>query len=100
MEAERPRALSNLVAQSLAQKKARPLEIAPLSAPIAPLTSFPLTQQSSPGVSEATRTHQPPALTSGDLRAMLATSSKLREIALLTELLQPPVALRRPRRFR
>jgi hypothetical protein len=39
-----------------------------------------------------------PALTSGDLRAMFASPSKLREVALLTELLQRPVALRPPRR--
>ena len=41
-----------------------------------------------------------PALTSGELRAMLASPTKLREVALLTELLQPPLALRPPRRSR
>jgi hypothetical protein len=41
-----------------------------------------------------------PAFTSESLRRLLASTTKLREVALLTELLQPPIALRRMRRLR
>jgi hypothetical protein len=99
-EPGRPRALTSLVTQSMAQKRNRPLEITPLSGPLAPINS-PLTQISTgakiehPGSPDA-----PPAFTSESLRAMLANPTRLREVALLTELLQPPVALRRARRTR
>ena len=41
-----------------------------------------------------------PAFTSDSLRKMLASPTKLREVALLTELLQAPIALRHARRLR
>ena len=41
-----------------------------------------------------------PAFTGESLRNMLASTAKLREVALLTELLQPPIALRHTRRLR
>jgi hypothetical protein len=88
------------VSQSLAQKKARPLEITPLSTPITPISS-PLTQTSVGSAIEHPGAYQlHPALTSRELRAMLASPTKLREVALLTELLQPPLALRPRRRPR
>src|SRR5579875_2178350 len=101
MEPERPRALTGLVGQSLAQKKARPLDVAPLSTPIAPITSAPLTTASQTHAPEVARTAAPqdaPSLSTDDLRAMLASPKRLREVALLGELLQPPVSLRAPRR--
>jgi hypothetical protein len=99
MEPERPRALTGLVNQSLAQKKNRPLEIAPLATPIAPIGGVPLSQSTAPPVGVLPASGAPrAALSSSDLRAMLASRTKLREVAFLTELLQPPLALRRPRR--
>ena len=101
-EPERPRALTGLVSQGLAPKKNRPLEITPLSVPISPIGSP--TAQISAGTTldlpYATTTKSHPTLTSTDLRTMLASPGKLREIALLGELLQPPLALRAPRRPR
>ncbi|HZW33541.1 MAG TPA: hypothetical protein VFF52_22670, partial [Isosphaeraceae bacterium] len=79
-------------------KKAQPLEIAPLASPLRPL-SAPLTKTSvGPPLEQPGSYPVPPALTSTELRTMLASPTKLREVALLTELLQPPVALRPPRR--
>jgi hypothetical protein len=95
IEPGRPRALTSLVTQSMAQKRNRPLEIAPLASPLAPINS-PLTEITSgakiehPGSLDA-----PPAFTGESLRIMLGNPIKLREAALLTELLQPPLALRR-----
>jgi hypothetical protein len=101
METERPRALTGLVGQALSQKKSRPLEIAPLSTPIVPISSSPLTQTSVGAALEHPGSHQlQTALSSADLRVMLASPTKLREVALLTELLQPPLALRPHRRLR
>ncbi len=101
-ESERPRLLTGLVSQPLSSKKSRTLEIAPLSTPLSPLSS-PLTQvsqQSIPNMPHATTNKPIPTLTSSDLRTMLASPARLREIALLGELLQPPLALRSPRRPR
>jgi hypothetical protein len=101
IEPEHPRALTGLVSQSLAQKKARPLEITPLSTPMTPISSSPLTQKTVGAAIEHPGSYQlHTALTSGELRTMLASPTKLREVALLTELLQQPLALRPPRRLR
>lgn len=102
-ERERPRALTGLVGQSLAQTKARPLEIAPLTAPIARISTAPLIAGSPTPAPEVARTAARPAdpsLSIDELRAMLASPRRLREVALLGELLQPPVAMRAPRRPR
>ena len=99
-EPGRPRALTSLVSQSMAQKRNRPLEITPLSGPLAPINS-PLTQISTGAkIEHPGSPDSPPAFTSESLRVMLANTTKLREVALLTELLQPPLALRRSRRPR
>jgi hypothetical protein len=98
-ESERTRVLTGLASQPLGLPKSRPLEIAPLSTPISPLTSV-LTQQTVPSPPQAATNRPSPTLTSSDLRAMLASPARLREVALLGELLQPPVALRDPRRPR
>jgi hypothetical protein len=97
VEPERPRALTGLGSQALGPRKAQHLEIAPLASPFTPL-SAPLTKMTVGSTQEHPRSQPPhPALSSGDLRAMFASPTKLREVALLTELLQPPLALR-PRR--
>ena len=99
IEPERHKVLTGLVSHPLGSKKGRPLEIVPLSTPLAPLGS-PLTQQTNQNLPYATTNRPIPTLTSSDLRTMLASPVRLREIALLGELLQPPVSLRAPRRPR
>ena len=95
-EPGKPRALTTLVTQSMAQKRNKRLEIAPLA-----MINSPLTQASAgaeiehPGSPDSA-----PAFTSESLRKMLASPTKLREVALLTELLQAPIALRHTRRLR
>jgi hypothetical protein len=103
VESERRRALTGLVGQSLAQTKAKPLDIAPLSTPIAPINSVPLTaagQTPAPEVARTAAKLAEPPLSVDELRAMLASPKRVREVALLGELLQPPVSMRAPRRPR
>jgi len=93
--------LTGLVGQSLAQKRTRPLDLAPLSTQMAPISSAPLTSASKTPAPEVARTaalQDAPSLSIDALRAMLASPKRLREVALLGELLQPPVSLRAPRR--
>jgi hypothetical protein len=92
--------LSGLAGQSLADRKTRPLEITPLATPLVPI-DVPLAESVSASVTGATVRKQSMAgITGAEVRARLASASGLREIALLTEILQPPLALRRPRRSR
>jgi len=103
IEPERLRALTGLIGQSLAPKRGKPLDIAPLSTPIAPISSAPLTSASQTPAPEVARTAaraDDPSLSIDELRAMLASPKRVREVALLGELLQPPVSLRGPRRSR
>jgi hypothetical protein len=103
VEPERPRALTGLVGQLLGQKRSKPLEIAPLATPIAPIASAPLTVASQTAPAEVARTAAPQdvfSLSVDELRAMLASPKRLREVALLGELLQPPISMRGPRRPR
>jgi hypothetical protein len=96
VEPGKQRALTTLVTQSMAQKRNKRLEIAPLA-----MINSPLTQHSAGAqIEHPGSPDSEPAFTSESLRSMLASSTKLREVALLTELLQPPVALRRTRRLR
>ncbi|QEH32876.1 hypothetical protein OJF2_13610 [Aquisphaera giovannonii] len=100
-ETQRP--LTDQVQQSLARKKARPLEIVPLSTPLTPL-SQPLTEQSSENVPRSplavgVSPSSDPMFTGAQVLAMLAGPARLREAVLLAEILQPPLALR-PRRPR
>jgi hypothetical protein len=88
------------VNQSLSDRKAGRLEIAPLAAALVPI-DLPLAQSVSSSVTGATTRSQPmPGVTGTEVRSMLATAGKLREIALLSEILQPPVSMRPPRRPR
>jgi len=99
-EPGKPRALSGLVNQSLGERKAGRLEIAPLAAPLVPI-ELPLAQSISSSVTGVTAPNQRmPAVTGAEVRSRLATAGQLREIAFLSEILQPPVALRPPRRAR
>ncbi len=93
------RALSDQVNQSMALQRNKPLEITPLFSSLAPL-SLPLSQASvAPQVQQERGTANPVTLSGLDIRKMLSSPGKLREFALLTEVLQPPVSLR-PRRIR
>jgi hypothetical protein len=100
VEQSRPRALTTLVTQSMAQRRNRPLEIAPLGSPLAPINS-PLTDITSGAkIEHPGSLDSPPAFTAESLQSMLQNPTRLREAALLTELLQPPLALRRSGRRR
>jgi hypothetical protein len=109
-ETGKPRALSGLVNRSLAEGKARPLEIEPLSAQMVPI-HVPLAQSVSASVTSVSATaptvtgrgvagESRPAVTCAEIRSRFAAADKLREIAILSEILQPPVSVRPPRRFR
>jgi hypothetical protein len=78
----------------MAMERSKPLEIVPLSASMAPL-SRPLSQASLEPRSLAKTPASLPAVSSADVRRMLATPGKLRELVLLSEILQPPLSLRR-----
>jgi hypothetical protein len=81
----------------MAMERSKPLEIVPLSTSMAPL-SRPLSQTSlSSGAIVQTPATSPP-VSSADVRKMLASPGKLRELVLLSEILQPPLALRRRQR--
>jgi hypothetical protein len=99
-EPGRTRALTSLVTQSMAQMRNRPLEITPLSSPLSPINSPLTTISTGAKIEHPGSLDSPPAFTGESLRLMLGDAAKLREAALLTELLQPPLALRRPRRSR
>ncbi len=98
VEAARPRALTSFVAQSMAQKKNRPLEIAPLSSPLAPINS-PLHDATSAATTldPAKTPTALPAVNAGELLELLAKPTRMRATFLLSEILQPPIALRRRR---
>jgi hypothetical protein len=97
-EPETPRALTDQITQALAQRRSKPLEISPLSAPLSSLTR-PLSGASTPSQSEpapiTTLTSLPPL--SGAVQKLLASPSRLREVFILTEILRPPLALRKGR---
>jgi hypothetical protein len=98
-EPKTQRALSDQVNQSMALQRNKPLEITPLFTSLAPL-SLPLSQASvAPQVQQERGTANPVTLSGLEIRKMLSSPGKLREFALLTEVLQPPVSLR-PRRTR
>ncbi len=79
-------------------KQGKPLSITPLTSQFVPIAS-PLSSASHSMLAE-TSTGRPaqPSMTAEQVRSLIATPGKLREVALLGELLQPPVALRPTRR--
>jgi hypothetical protein len=99
-ETQRPRALSSQIQKSMAETAGRPLEITPLELPLESLSSshIPL---GSRGVVDLTRGQSiSTGLDARAVRKLIGSPEKLREIAILTELLQPPLALRPRRRIR
>jgi hypothetical protein len=102
IEPNRQRALTSQVNQSLAQAMGRPYEGLQLEAPLASLSSSlaPLATRGA-SIEPAKRKLQPgPGMDVDAIRGMLESPSRLREIAVLSELLKPPLALRRRGRFR
>jgi hypothetical protein len=94
--AETKRSLTDSVNRSLARERSQSQGLTPLSASFAPLSASPISSVQVGGVHGPTiAAAQGPALTDRDLQDMLRRPGKLREIALLGEILQPPVALRR-----
>jgi hypothetical protein len=84
----------------MALRKNRPLEISPLDAPPAPFGA-PLAHLATSTLREGPKAwEKPAAFDSANLRTMLASQHKLRELAILSEILQPPLALRRRGRLR
>jgi hypothetical protein len=83
----------------MALKRNRPLEISPLDDPTAPFAT-PLHLATTTLREQPTAANQPPAFDSATVRTMLKSNEKLRELAILSEILQPPLALRRKGRAR
>jgi hypothetical protein len=99
-EADKGRRLSNQINLSMAQAANRPLEITPLDIPLSTLSST-LTPLGVRGSLEPRSFRNAAAtLDSRTARAMLTSPEKLREIAILSEVLKPPLALRQGRRSR
>src|SRR3954467_3949069 len=96
-EPDPPRALSDMVNQSLALQRARPLELTPLSAPIVGLSRTLSDYTAVPDVNRRHAGDSRPTLSGVEIRTLLATPGKIREVVLLNEVLQPPLALRRDR---
>jgi hypothetical protein len=87
-----------MVNQSLALRKAKPLEITPLSAPITGLSRSLADASTVSEIRSRPAREGRPALTGGEIRGLLASPGKIREVVLLSEILRPPLALRRARR--
>jgi len=91
------RVLSEQVGHSMAQNRGTPL--APLTSTLTALTDGPLRDASSIAA-VVTPSSSPPAVSIDDVQTMVADVPRLREMALMSELLQPPVSFRRaPRRW-
>ena len=86
----------------MAQALGRPYEGIQLEAPLASLSSslVPLATKGASSEHDKRALPQGPGMDVEAIRTMLASPSRLREIAFLGELLKPPVALRPRRRFR
>lgn len=96
-EPETQRALSEQVGQSLARNRSQVSGLSPISANLSSLSNASL-RDASATAAKVTTNVAPPALSAADVRRMMADGARLREMAVLVELLQPPVS-RRPRRL-
>jgi hypothetical protein len=100
VEPEKGRRLTSQINLSMANAANRPLEITPLEIPLSSLSST-LTPLGSRASIEPRSSRAPaPTLNATSARAMLSSPEKLREVAILTEILKPPLALRQSRRSR
>jgi hypothetical protein len=95
-----PRPLSGILSAplSIATPGPRPLDLNTLSLPTSPLTvAGP--RDLARAVAEPSQQVTRPAKVGDDYSQLVSTPAKLREAVLLSEILQPPLALRRRRRF-
>ncbi len=97
-EQSTPRALSAMVNESMAETRNRPLEITPLASPLTPLM-VPLSGASSALAAEKA-VDRPVGVPVEHIRLALSAPDRLRELALLSEILKPPLSLRSLRRSR
>jgi hypothetical protein len=80
----------------MAPPMGRPLELHPLSLPASPLmASDP--RDLARSLAESTQQAARPTPVGDDKRLLVSTPAKLREAILVSEILQPPLALRRRR---
>lgn len=97
LEPETRRALSDQVGQAMGMRRNQPLEIKPL-APKLEALSVSLSKPVTLGDDHLPAAAPRPAIDARSIQEMFAEARKLREVAVLSEILQPPVSLRR-RRF-
>ncbi len=97
-EQSTPRALSAMVNESMAETRNRPLEITPLASPLTPLM-VPLSAASSALAAEKA-VERPVGVPVEHIRLALSAPDRLRELAVLSEILKPPLSLRSLRRSR
>jgi len=97
-EGTRPRALGAPLAQKLPLPVGRPLELSSLTHPLSPLVPEGATgpATASPPATSAARPSAQPSTLSIDFGLLTGSPARLREAFILSELLQPPLALRRP----
>ncbi|MDR3618125.1 MAG: hypothetical protein P4L85_02155 [Paludisphaera borealis] len=99
-EPETRRALSDQVGRSMSLSRSRPLDTAPLTSNLTPLSAS-MTSSSAPARDLGLeRSSAGPLLQARDIKEMLGTPTKLRETIVLAEILQPPVSARRRLRSR
>ncbi|AMV39449.1 hypothetical protein [Planctomyces sp. SH-PL62] len=91
------RVLSEQVGQSMALNRGKPMDLSPLTSKLTALGDTSLRNASSAAATVASNV-VPPSLTAQELSRMIADQPRLREMALIAEVLQPPVSLRRSRR--
>jgi hypothetical protein len=90
---ERPPALSGLADQAMAQKKAKPLTAAPLAFPMSPING-PLNQISPDSVVNAFGNEgRAPAMSEIQIRDLVASPKRLREMIIMNVILQPPLSM-------
>ena len=99
-EPEKGRRLSSQINLSMSQAANRPLEITPLEIPLSSLTSTLTPLGTRASLEPRAGRTSASALDPTSVRAMLGSPAKLREAAILTEILKPPVSLRSSRRSR
>ena len=92
------RRLSSQINQSMAQAANRPLEITPIDIPLSSLSSTITPLGARAAIGPSSFQSVAPALDAKSIREMLRSPQRLREIAILSEVLRPPVALRQRRR--
>ncbi len=93
-DSKQQRRLSSQINQSMAQAANRPLEITPIDIPLSSLSSTLTPLGARAAIGPSSFQSVAPALDAKSIREMLRSPQKLREIAILSEVLRPPVALR------